>query len=122
MHSVKSAKYIEDYKIVLMFENNIEKIVDLFPHLYGEIFEPLKDVSNFKRFKVNKDTDTIEWENGADMSPDFLYKIGKDFSKNSVKKAANKSKKPVKLSSNLKARTRPISTRSRSSITAKSKH
>lgn len=58
-----------------------KKLVDLSSHLYGEIFEPLKEVSSFKKFKLNEDTDTIEWENGADMSPDFLYKIGKDFVK-----------------------------------------
>jgi len=81
MHSVKIAKYLKDYEIILTFEDNVKKIVDLFPYLYGEIFEPLKDISYFKRFKVNEDTDTIEWENGADMSPDFLYKIGKDIPK-----------------------------------------
>ena len=54
------------------------KLVDLAEHLYGEIFECLKDLSYFKTFKVNHDTDTIEWDNGADMSPDFLYRIGKD--------------------------------------------
>lgn len=78
MHSVKQAKYDKDYKIILTFDNKTDKIVDLFPYLYGEIFEPLKDISCFKKFKVNEDTDTIEWENGADMSPDFLYRIGKN--------------------------------------------
>lgn len=77
MHSVKKAKYIEGFKILLTFEDKAEKLVDLSPHLYGEIFEPLKDVSYFKKFKVNEDSDTIEWKNGADMSPDFLYKIGR---------------------------------------------
>lgn len=81
MHAVKIAKYVEGFKIHLTFEDKVEKVVDLSPHLYGEIFEPLKDLSCFKKFKVNEDTDTIEWENGADMSPDFLYKIGKDFIK-----------------------------------------
>ena|ERR1700722_8237285 len=86
MHSVKKAKYIEDFKIALTFDDENEKIVDLFPHLYGEIFEPLKDISHFKRFKVNEDTDTVEWENGADMCPDFLYRIGKDVNKPSSNK------------------------------------
>jgi hypothetical protein len=92
MHSVKTAKYIEDYKIILMFENKIEKIVDLFPHLYGEIFEPLKKLSYFKKFKVNEDTDTIEWENGADMSPDFLYRIGEEIHETKKSPTQNRSK------------------------------
>ena len=86
MHSVKKAKYIEDFKILLTFEDKTNKLVDLFPHLYGEVFEPLKDISDFKKFKVNEDTDTIEWENGADMSPNFLYKIGKDIDKQTPNK------------------------------------
>jgi len=76
MHVVKNAKYIEGYKIQLTFENNEIKIVDLEQHLTGEIFEPLKAPSYFRTFKLDEDLDTITWENGADMSPDFLYEIG----------------------------------------------
>lgn len=92
MHSVKKAKYVDGYKILLTFEDKKEKIVDLAPHLYGEIFIPLKILANFKKFSVNDDTDTIEWETGADMSPDFLYKIGKDVSsdKNPIPKKSHK--------------------------------
>jgi len=77
MHIVKRAKYLNDYKIQITFSNNEIKIVDLSQHLTGEIFEPLKDISYFKSFKLNSDLDTITWENGADISPDFLYDIGK---------------------------------------------
>ncbi len=78
MHFVKHAKYIEGYKIQLTFDNNKIKIVDLEQHLSGEIFEPLKDLTYFKTFKLDDDLDTIAWENGADISPDFLYEIGYD--------------------------------------------
>jgi hypothetical protein len=40
------------------------------------VFEPLKDISNFKSVHLNSELDTIVWENGAGMSPDFLYEIG----------------------------------------------
>jgi uncharacterized protein DUF2442 len=97
MHTVKKAKYIEDFKILMTFEDKTNKLVDLFPYLYGEIFEPLKDISYFKRFKVNKDIDTIEWANGADMSPDFLYKIGKDIAKPAINDRIKRSRrrKPI---------------------------
>ena len=40
------------------------------------IFEPLKDLSYFRQFKVNHDIDTVVWPNHADFAPEFLYEIG----------------------------------------------
>jgi len=62
--------------LLLTFKDGDVKLVDLKPHLDGEIFEPLKDVNYFRTVSVNSELDTIVWENGADMSPDFLYEIG----------------------------------------------
>lgn len=71
---VINAKYLKNYELLLSFNNNEQKIVDLKDKLNGEIFEPLKDVEFFKKFKIN--FNTIEWENGADFAPEFLYQIG----------------------------------------------
>ena len=76
MHFVRDVKYVGDYKLRLTFEDGSVREVDLSQHLDGEVFEPLKNVSKFKSVRVNADLDTIVWENGADMSPDFLYEIG----------------------------------------------
>lgn len=76
MHFVRDAKHVSGYKLLLTFEDGSVRRVDLEPHLEGEIFEPLKDLDYFKTVRVNPDLDTIVWENGADMSPDFLYDIG----------------------------------------------
>jgi hypothetical protein len=76
MHFVKEVAYVSDYKLLLSFEDGSVRLVDLADELDGEIFEPLKDISNFKKVRVNPDLDTIVWENGADMCPDFLYKVG----------------------------------------------
>ncbi len=75
---VKKIEYLESYKMKVTFSNGAEKEVDLEKELYGEVFEPLKDLEKFKRVKVNSDTNTIEWENGADFAPEFLFAIGKD--------------------------------------------
>jgi len=75
MHFVKKVKYISGYKLQLTFEDGSVRFVDLEPHLDGEIFAPLKKIKYFKRVQVNRDIDTIMWENGADLSPDFLYEI-----------------------------------------------
>jgi hypothetical protein len=71
---VIGAKYLEGYKIEFRFNNGITKVVDLTNEIYGEVFEPLKDIDYFKNFTLNPFT--IEWENGADFSPEFLFRIG----------------------------------------------
>ena len=76
MHFIKNAAYVAEYRLLLTFEDGCNRMVDLKPHLCGEVFEPLKDIEFFKRFRVDPDLDTVVWENGADMSPDFLYEIG----------------------------------------------
>ena len=75
------AKYLNDYKIRIKFNDDKEVIVDLEKHLEGSIFKPLKDLEYFKQVKFNPDSDTIEWENGADFAPVFLYEIGKVITK-----------------------------------------
>lgn len=76
MHYVVDASYLGGYKLKVRFENGEVRVVDLAAHLDGPIFEPLKDQSYFKQFRVNQDIDTIVWPNNADFSPDFLYEIG----------------------------------------------
>ncbi len=72
---VKNAHYVKDYQINIEFTDGLLKTVDLKEHLKGKVFEPLKDMEYFRNFKVNKDTETIEWSNGADFAPAFLYNL-----------------------------------------------
>ena len=68
---VIDAKYIEGYKIKFRFNDGKTKIIDFKDQLWGEMFDPLKNEDYFKKFKLN--AFTIEWENGADFAPEFLY-------------------------------------------------
>ena len=72
---VLEAKYIENYIINITFNNGETKIVDLSNQLFGKVFDPLKNEDYFKTFKIKYNT--IEWDNGADFAPEFLYEIGK---------------------------------------------
>ena len=76
MHFLKDVKYLSEYKLLLTFGDGSLRQVDLAPHLDREVFEPMKELNNFKSVHLNSDLDTIVWNNGADMSPDFLYEIG----------------------------------------------
>lgn len=71
---VTKAKYLDGYRIMLLFNNGERRIVDLSQSLNGKVFEPLKDIGYFKRFSIK--FNTIEWKNGADFAPEYLYEIG----------------------------------------------
>ena len=67
------AEYVEGYKIKISFEDGAVGIIDLDGELWGEVFEPLKDLNNFRAFKFDPELQTIVWPTGADLAPEFLY-------------------------------------------------
>lgn len=77
LHAV-GVRYIQDYKLEVDFNDGAKKIVDLEDELHGEVFEPLRNVDVFKQAKINQETNTVEWPNGADFAPEYLYEIGKE--------------------------------------------
>jgi hypothetical protein len=97
MHWVKQAQYLEDYKLLLTFNDKKKKVVDFKKMLRGfkgEVFRPLKDLQYFKKFKL--DLNTIVWPNEADVCPDVLYMEGelvKEENKKYIKQYPNKTKK-----------------------------
>jgi hypothetical protein len=70
---VQEARYLRDYVIWLRFNDGVAGEVDLRDELSGAVFEPLRDVAAFERFRVDPEMQTIAWENGADLAPEFLY-------------------------------------------------
>ena len=88
MHYVIDASYVGGYRFKIQFENEEVRVVDLFNHLDGPVFEPLKDLSYFKQFKVDHEIDTVVWPNHADFAPEFLYEIGEVVSEPSASAGA----------------------------------
>lgn len=70
---IVKAEYIDGYRVRLWFNNQEIKVVDLGSSLNGKIFEPLKNLDQFKQFKIKYNT--IEWENGADLAPEYLLEL-----------------------------------------------
>ncbi len=73
---VISASYVDDYKINLLFNNKYSAIVDLKSSIFSDkrrIFKQLQDIDYFKNFTKNRWT--VEWENGIDLAPEFLYDL-----------------------------------------------
>ena len=69
---VTDAKYLRDYVIWLRFNDGAEGEIDLAAELEGEVFGPLKDLEQFKKFRVDHELETIVWDNGEDLAPEFL--------------------------------------------------
>ena len=71
---LEKAEYVESYRIFISFNDGESGTIDLQGELWGEVFEPLKEISEFKKFSLNTELNTITWPNGADLAPEFLYK------------------------------------------------
>ena len=69
---IVEASYVRDYVLHIKFQDGRAGNVDLFDRLYGEVFEPLKDLAFFRRLRVDSDLHTVSWPNGADFAPEFL--------------------------------------------------
>jgi hypothetical protein len=67
------AKVEQNYVIHIRFSDGTERTIDLAEELYGEIFEPLKNLENFRKVQIHPDFHTLFWPNGADFAPEFLY-------------------------------------------------
>ena len=72
---VIKAQYIKDFQLLLEFNNGVEMTVDLENELNGTVFTPLKNMEYFKNFSIHYNT--IEWDNGADFAPEYLFQVGK---------------------------------------------
>ena len=70
---VTNAKYIEDYKVEVSFNNGRKGVADLTGALKGSMFESLKNKSVFSSFTVDEELETIVWPNGADLAPEYIY-------------------------------------------------
>ena len=70
---VTEARYLDAYRIEVAFNNGKKGIADLVDALKGPVFESLKNTQAFARFKVDEELETIAWENGADLAPEYIY-------------------------------------------------
>ena len=69
--AVKDVMPIENYNLLLTFNDDSVKLFDMKPFLDKGIFKELQDESLFKTVRVS--FDSIEWSNGADVDPETLY-------------------------------------------------
>ncbi|MBR1809814.1 MAG: DUF2442 domain-containing protein [Paludibacteraceae bacterium] len=74
MLRVTDVDYQGDYRLALTFNDGVRKQIDLKPYLKGEVFGELLNHDQFIQYALTPVT--IEWANGADLAPEFLYENG----------------------------------------------
>lgn len=70
---ITQAHYLDGYKFSLTFNDGLPKDVDLENTPTGKLFEPLRNTDIFKKFHLSDWS--IEWENGVDLAPEYLYNL-----------------------------------------------
>ncbi len=61
----------ENYTLIIDFDNGESGKLDMKPFLEFGVFQRLKDHNAFMQVRVA--FDTIEWDSGVDLDPEFVY-------------------------------------------------
>lgn len=69
--SVKDVIPSDDYTLYIWFDNGEQGTLDMKPFLDFGVFQRLKDRDAFRQVRVA--FDTIEWDAGVDLDPEFVY-------------------------------------------------
>ncbi|MEX1124276.1 MAG: DUF2442 domain-containing protein [Acidimicrobiia bacterium] len=74
MVNITKVEVVKDRTGRLQFSDGSERVVDLSPLLWGPAFEDIStDDDLFRQIRVDDETGTISWPNGADLDPDVLH-------------------------------------------------
>jgi len=73
MVKVTRVERLGEYNLRLTFSDGVVGDIDLADELWGEMFEPLRDVPQFDSVRVDPALGTLVWSNGADLDPEGLH-------------------------------------------------
>ena len=74
LKDIVEARPAGGYNLFLRFEDGVEGEVDLSKLIdFKGVFEPLRDVREVAKVRVDPEQGTVSWSNGADLDPDVLY-------------------------------------------------
>ena len=76
MHEIKRVQRI-DYYLELIFEDDSVRAIDLAPYFNITLEMVLKSEPNTKKVSIHLQAHSITWENGEEVSADFLYSNSK---------------------------------------------
>lgn len=65
----------EDFSLNIVLDNGEKRLLDMKPYLDFGVFIKLRDYERFRQARVA--FDTIEWDEGVDLDPEFIYEKSK---------------------------------------------
>ena len=77
MNRIKEVKALEDYQILVVYENGEKRIKDMKQYLDKGVFKKLKDKEFFKTVKVSYGT--VSWGENIDLCADSIYESSKEY-------------------------------------------
>ena len=72
MPNIIFVRALPDWKLEVRFDDGTAGIIDLKDRLFGEMFEPLRDIEYFTKVELDE-FGAPTWLNGADLAPDAIY-------------------------------------------------
>ena len=73
IYRVESFEVVAPYTLRVRFDDGAEQVIDFRPVLAGEMYGPLRELSLFEQARVDSETHTLVWPNGADFDPATLH-------------------------------------------------
>jgi len=73
IHSVTGFEIVGPYRLRVEFEDGVSREIDFEPVPHGELYGPLREREVFDAVRVDPDTRTLVWPNGADFDPETLH-------------------------------------------------
>jgi len=72
---IKSVVVNKAFELLVTFDNQEQKLLDVTPYLNGTAFAPLRDFNEFKKVRV-LDGWALSWPGYCDLSHDTAYLCG----------------------------------------------
>jgi len=60
-----------DFSLNIVLDDGEKRILDMKPYLDFGVFKKIRDFEKFKRARIS--FDTVEWDDGVDLDPEFIY-------------------------------------------------
>ena len=73
IYTVVAFEIVTPYTIKITFDDNTDQTINFRPLLHGQLYGPLQDLNLFNQVRLDEETGSLVWPNGADFDPATLH-------------------------------------------------